>query len=348
MTDRFLDSGIRHPWSTPPGQGQATEVADGILWMRLPLPMLPDHVNVYALDDGDGWTLVDTGLDTRNIRAAWAVLRAGPLQGKPVRRVIVTHHHPDHIGLAGWFVGQGAALMTTRIAWLTARMLVLDVQDRPTEQALTFYRRAGMPAEMIDRRRGERPFNFADCVHPLPPGYTRIADGDAVHAGGRDWIVRCGDGHAPEHATLWSADGAVVLGGDQLLPGISPNLGVYANEPEADPVGEWLDSCRRLSRFATPEQLILPGHKLPYRGLTFRLAQMIENHHRALVRLSGHLIEPATAVACFNALFGRPLADAEFGLALAETVGHLNHLHKAGRITRRLREDGAWQWQKLA
>ncbi len=348
MTDRFPDNGISHPWPAPPDQGQATEVAEGVFWMRLPLPMLPDHVNVYALDDGDGWTIVDTGLDTQKVRAAWGMLLTGPLRGKPVRRVIVTHHHPDHIGLAGWFMGRDAALMTTRTAWLTARMLVLDVQDRPTEQALTFFQRAGMPADLIDRRRGERPFNFADCVHPIPPGYMRIAEGGTVRAGGRDWIVRCGDGHAPEHATLWSADGTIVLGGDQLLPGISPNLGVYPNEPDADPVGEWLDSCRRLSAFATPDQLILPGHKLPYRGLPFRLAQLIDNHHGALGRLHDHLAEPATAVTCFDALFGRPIAPAEFGLALAETVGHLNHLHRAGRITRRLGEDGAWLWQKLA
>jgi glyoxylase-like metal-dependent hydrolase (beta-lactamase superfamily II) len=346
--DGLPTGGITHPWSAPPDPGQSTQVADGILWMRLQLPMLPNHVNVYALDDGDGWAIIDTGLDTKNIRAAWAVLLAGPLRGKPVRRVVVTHHHPDHIGLAGWFLGQGAELVTTRTAWLTARMLVLDVQDLPTEQALTFYQRAGMSADMINRRRGARPFNFADCVYPLPPGYTRIADGDSILAGGRDWIVRCGDGHAPEHATLWSADGTVVLGGDQLLPGISPNLGVYPNEPEADPVGEWLESCRRLSGFATPEQVILPGHRLPYRGLPFRLTQMIENHHGALARLCDHLAEPRTAVDCFGALYGRPIADAEFGLALAEAVAHLNHLRNAGRISRQLREDGAWQWQKLA
>jgi glyoxylase-like metal-dependent hydrolase (beta-lactamase superfamily II) len=345
--DGLPAGGITHPWPAPPDPGQATEVADGIFWMRLPLPMLPDHVNVYALDDGDGWTVVDTGLDTKKLRAAWETLLAGPLHGKPVRRVIVTHHHPDHIGLAGWFLGQGAELVTTRTAWLTARMLVLDVQDRPTEQALTFYQRAGMPADMIGRRRSERPFNFADCVYPLAPGYTRIADGDSIHAGGRDWIVRCGDGHAPEHATLWSTDGTIVLGGDQLLPGISPNLGVYPNEPEADTVGEWLDSCRRLSGFASQNQLVLPGHKLPYCGLPFRLAQMMENHQSALARLCDYVIEPRTAVDCFGALYGRPIADAEFGLALAEAVGHLNHLRKAGRISRQLREDGAWEWQKL-
>jgi glyoxylase-like metal-dependent hydrolase (beta-lactamase superfamily II) len=348
MMDARLAEGISYPWPLPPGPGQATEVAPGILWMRLPLPMLPDHVNVYALDDDDGWTVVDTGLDTEAVRVAWKILLDGPMKGKPVRRVIVTHHHPDHVGLAGWFIGMGSELWTTRTAWLSARMLTLDVQNRPTEAALRFLRGAGMPDEMLAKRRSERPFNFSDCVHPLPPGFTRLSEGDIMHAGGMDWTVRCGNGHAPEHATLWARDGSVVLGGDQLLPGISPNLGVYPNEPDADPVGEWLESCVRLSAYATPGQLVLPGHKLPYRGLPARLTQLSDNHHVALARLVGHLDVPRIAVDCFPAIYGRPIANAEYGLALAEAVGHLNHLLKAGRVSRRLRADGAWEWQGLA
>lgn len=336
---------IRHAWPEPPPPGEAIEVAPGILWMRLPLPMALDHVNVYALDDGDGWTIVDTGFASAKSRAIWQRLLAGPLAGPPVRRVLVTHHHPDHVGLAGWFVGMGADLWMPRTAWLMARMLTLDEQPEYSPQAIEFYTRAGMDPALLTARRDERPFNFADCVAPLPPGFRRIIEGETLHLGGRDWTVRMGDGHAPEHATLWSCDDNLVIGGDQLLPSISPNLGVYPNEPEADPVADWITACDRLTPHARDDHLVLPGHKLPYTGLPLRLAQMTENHHEALARLSTHLAVPRRGGDCFSPLFGREIGKGEYGLALAETIAHLNHLHQTGRATRWLDADGAHRWQ---
>jgi glyoxylase-like metal-dependent hydrolase (beta-lactamase superfamily II) len=335
---------IRHPFDAPPAEGQVIAVAPGILWLRLPLPMALDHVNVYALDDGDGWTVVDTGLSSRRGKALWDNLLAGPLAGKPVNRVIVTHHHPDHIGLAGWFQARGAELVTTRTAWLYARMLVLDEQAVPSDSAMTFYRRAGMSDTMLAQRAGERPFNFCDVVDPLPVGFTRIADGDVVRAGGRDWTVRCGDGHAPEHATLWGGD--VILGGDQLLPGISANIGVYPTEPDADPLTEWLHSAVAFAAHARDDQLVLPGHKLPFTGLPFRLTQMVENHEGALARLLDHLAAPRRATECFLPLFKRDVGGSEFGLALAEAVAHLNCLLKRGLVSRVLSAEGAWLWAR--
>ena len=334
--------GIRHPFPDPPGRGEALEVAPGILWMRLPLPMALDHVNVYALADDDGWTIVDTGFDSRTGRALWQALLAGPLAERPVARVLVTHHHPDHVGLAGWFVARGAQLLMARTGWLMARMLTLDVQPAYTDAALAFYRLAGMEPERLAAREEERPFNFADCVAPLPPGFTRLVEGQALRLAGRDWTVRMGDGHAPEHVTLWSE--GLVLGGDQLLPSISPNLGVYPNEPLADPVGDWLAACARLAPFAREDQLVLPGHKLPFTGLPLRMRQLAENHVSALDRLRAFLAEPRTGAECFRTIFKRDIGAAEYGLALAETLGHLNHLLLRGEARRR-EEEGVWRWQ---
>lgn len=338
---------IRYPHQTPPAFGEAQEVAKGVLWLRLPLPMALDHVNVYALDDGDGWTLIDTGIDTGKCRAAMQAALEGPLAGKPVKRVVITHHHPDHIGLAGWFVTEhGAELLTTRTAYLTARMLSLDVQDRPSDEAVAFFKSAGLPAELLTKRMETRPFNFADVIAPLPLGYTRIAEGDTLTAGGRTWRIRIGHGHAPEHATLWSQDDALIFGGDQLLPSISPNLGVYPTEPLADPVAEWLASCRTFQPLADDAQLVLPGHKLPFYGLPTRLDQLIENHVSALDRLEAHLTNaPAVAVDCFVALFKREIGEAEYGLAMAEAIAHCQHLWLAGRAQRETRDDGAFLYR---
>ena len=338
---------VRFPLETPPVEGAATEVAPGVWWMRLPLPMALDHVNVYALDDGDAWTVVDTGLMSRRGKAIWTALQAGPLAAKPIRRLIVTHHHPDHIGLAGWFQSQGFELITTRTAWLYARMLTLDEQALPSPESLLFYQRAGTPADLFAKKSTERPFNFCDIVAPMPAGFTRIDHGDVITAGGRRWRVRLGHGHAPDHATLWSMDDALIIGGDQLLPGISANIGVYPTEPEADPLGDWLHSTAAFQEFARDDQLVLPGHKLPFTGLPFRLAQMAENHHGALARLITHLATPKTAVQCFVPLFKRDLNGADFGLGLVEAVAHLNYLLKRGSVRRKLDANGAWAWQAL-
>lgn len=339
-------AGIHVPWATPPDPGSVTEIAPGALWVRLPLPMALDHVNCFAFDEGDSWALVDPGMDTPKCRAVWEAVLSGPLAGKPVGRIIVTHHHPDHIGLAGWFMARGAELWTTRTSWLFARMLVLDEQPAATAETVGFWRRAGMDPALLARRAAERPFNFADVVHPLPLGYRRIAEGEVLAIGGREWRVHTGDGHAPEHATFWSLSDDLVIGGDQLLPSISANLGVYATEPLADPVAEWLTSCARFAGIAEDRHLVLPGHKLPFTGLPLRLGQMIDNHLGALRRLRKLLRDqPRSAVECFPALFKRPIGEAEYGLALVEAVAHLNHLLHKKEVSRTLRsEDGPWIW----
>jgi len=336
---------LRYPYETPPAERHSIEVAPGVHWIRLPLPMKLDHVNVYALLDDDGWTVIDTGFASKRSRAIWTALLEGPLAGHPVARVIATHHHPDHIGLAGWFQREhGAELWTTRTAWLYARMLTLDRHEVHAEETLAHYRAGGMDKANYDKRVAEKPFNFADMVDHLPLGFRRLVEGETIRMGGRKWDVRMGNGHAPEHATFWSKDDNLVISGDQIIASISPNIGIYATEPEADPLSEWLEACTRLSAFARDDQLVLPGHKLPFTGLPSRMRQLESNHHGALERLIRHLDTPKTAAECFAPLFKRSIGEAEYGLALVESMAHLNHLHQIGKATRRRREDGAWLW----
>lgn len=336
---------IRTPFPDAPAEGQAIEVADGVLWLRIPLPMVLDHVNVYALRDDDGWTVIDTGLNSRRTIALWEQILAEPLQGAPVRRLIVTHHHPDHVGLAGWFQAQGAELFMTRTAWLFSRMLTLDNQPSVTDEQVQFWVDAGMEADILSNRMADRPFNFADVVYPMPLGFTRLHEGGEITMGGRTWDIRFGHGHAPDHATFWSRDGDLVIGGDQLLATISPNVGVYATEPGADPLGEWMMACEALQPHARDSQLVLPGHKLPFTGLPARMTQLIDNHHGALNRLRAHIAKgPCSASECFAPLFKRKIDSGTYGLALVEAVAHLNHLYDLGEVARARRADGAWAY----
>jgi glyoxylase-like metal-dependent hydrolase (beta-lactamase superfamily II) len=338
---------IRTPIETPPEEGEAIEVADGVLWMRMPLPMKLDHVNVYALREADGWTVVDTGFNSKRSRELWDKLMAGPLEGRPVTRVIVTHHHPDHVGMAGWLQrDHGAELWTTRTAWLFARMLTLDKHEVQKEETLAHYRAGGMAPEIYAARVEDRPFLFSDVVADMPLGFRRLQEGETIEMGGRQWDVRMGNGHAPEHATFWCRDEPLLISGDQILSSISPNIGVYATEPDADPVAEWLEACERLSAFAREDHLVLPGHKLPFTGLPARMRQLIDNHHGALERLLKHLDTPKTAAECFVPLFKRQIGEGEYGLALVESMAHLNHLFHLGQVTRHRDETGAWIWSR--
>ena len=344
---RRLPAGLAYPHGEAiPAPGEAIEVADRILWLRLPLPMVLDHVNIYALDDGDGWTLIDTGFQTKKTKEIWAETLAGPLKAKPVKRVISTHHHPDHIGLSGWFQTEhGASHWATRTAWIMARMLQLDHQEKTSEAQIDFVRRAGGSEEILQMYRDREPMNFSKVVAPLPPGYKRIKEGDRIEMGGRIWRVFCGNGHAAEHATFWSVDGEIVISGDQILPRISPNLGVYVTEPEADPVGEWLESCKKFQPFAREDHLVLPGHNRPFTGLPKRLTQLIDNHHGAVKRLAKFLTEPRSAVDCFDTIYKRKIGTGEFGLAMVEAIAHLNHMYDTGMASRRLDPDGVLRFQ---
>lgn len=338
---------INFPYETPPAEGDAIEVAPGILWMRLPLPMALNHVNVYALDDGDGWIIIDTGYHSKRGVKLWETLLQGPLSAKPVKKVLMTHHHPDHIGNVGWFQKEhGVELISTRTAWLYARMMVLDTHDEWAPELAAFYKSTGMEKTIYEERLNSKAFNYADIVHPMPLGFTRIRQDDVLTIGDRTWTVHIGNGHAPAHATLWCNEEPLVIAGDQILPGISSNVGVYATEPDADPLSEWLESCERLSGIATEDHFVFPGHKLPFTGLPARLHQLIGNHHSGLKRLLVFLETPRTAVDCFPVLFKRKIEGGNYGLAMVEAMAHLNHLLIAGKVTRTADSDGVWIWKR--
>ena len=317
-----------------PDQGELIELAPGVGWARLPIPGSLKHINVWALDDGEGVALVDTGLAIPPCREAWEALFAGPLAGRRVTRVICTHFHPDHLGLAGWLCERfGVPLWMTRGEWLFGRMLSADVRDAPPPEALAHWRAAGWEEERIEAEAAKGWGRFASVVSPVPVGYVRMQDGDSLTIGGRTWRVVIGSGHCPEHACLLDEEGGLLIAGDQVLPRITSNVSLSLSEPEADPLGEWLASIGKLKRLSD-DLLVLPSHGEPFTGLHARLDALAHGHRDRLDALHAKLEEPRRAVDCFSILFGRKIEDNMMGLATGEAMAHLRHLETAGRAVR--------------
>ncbi len=325
---------LDYPLSGQPEDGHSQKIEFGLLWIRLPLPYRLNHVNVWAIDDGDGWAVVDTGLADDRTRGIWDDLLVGPLLGRPVKRVIATHFHPDHIGLAGWLTERAGAHFAASLAdWLFARALSTDSSPGLAASMESFYRRAGLDAETLAAivARGN---SYARSVDMIPPTLTRLRHGDSLAIGGNTWRVITGGGHTPESVCLYRTETPLLISGDQVLPRISPNISVWPNEPDADPLRDFLASFDAL--LALPENvLVLPSHGRPFRGLHRRLAALRNHHEERLAEIGAFCRIPRTAAQVADRLFGGGLDPHQAVFAVGEAVAHLNHLLRRGTLERR-------------
>ena len=330
----------------PPAPGGFIEVAEGVMLVRMPLPFALDHVNLWALADGDGWTIVDTGIADERTRAHWESHLSGFMGGRKVKRLICTHFHPDHMDLCGWFAQRFAIPVTiSRGEWRIGQMAWAGKRTEGPSFLAEHYRRAGFP-EPAMRRLGSRPPLSHPTEFPLPATET-IADGDVVTIGARRWrVIACG-GHSPEHACLWSEDDHLLIAGDQVLPRITPIIGVWPQEPEAEPLSLFLSALDRL-RHLPDDTLVLPSHEDPFRTLRARCRTLTEHHGKRLQRVTEACRTGATLWQVQQALFTRPLDGWQIALACAETLAHLNHLLAQGQISRREGVDGVWIFEALA
>jgi glyoxylase-like metal-dependent hydrolase (beta-lactamase superfamily II) len=320
--------------------GEPTEVAPGIRWLRLPLPFALDHVNVWLLDDGDGWTLIDAGVRDEPTLAIWERLLDGLLGQKPLRRIIATHFHPDHVGLCGWLAErQDVAFHASRIEWLQARLLAFDTSDGFVEAGRTFDTRAGLDPEAIAARaRGGN--RYRRIVSPAPAAYARLAAGDTIDMAGSAWRVLIGEGHSPEMLTFYSAERNILIAADQVLPRISPVVAVWPPTPDADPLADFLGSLPRYLDLPA-DALVLPSHDAPYEGLHDRVRDLI-HHHDERCELTLHACaEPASLVEIMSVLFRRRFDAQQLGFALGEAMAHVNHLLARGRLQVAGERDGA-------
>lgn len=306
------------------------------------MPGSLNHINLWLLEDDEGVAIVDTGLNIPPAREAWEAVFAGPLAGRTVTRIICTHFHPDHLGLAGWLCERfGVRLWMTRGEWLFGRMLTADIRDTPPAEAFAYWRAAGWDEERIAGEAAKGWGRFAAMVSPVPVAMARLQDGDALRIGARTWRVVTGSGHSPEHACLVDDEAKLMIAGDQVLPRITSNVSLSLSEPEADPLGEWLASIGKLGKLPD-DMLVLPAHGEPFTGLHERLDALAAGHAGRLDALHEHIAEPRRAVDCFSVLFGRKIEDGIYGLATGEALAHLRHLEVTARAIREVKDGVHW------
>ncbi|MFZ6846194.1 MBL fold metallo-hydrolase [Undibacterium sp. RuTC16W] len=340
-----------------PELGQTIEIAPGVLWVRMGLPFALNHINVWLIEDVienehgsvHGWTLVDCGISSDATRAAWESLFSNPdagLRGLPIVRVIATHCHPDHIGLADWLCNRWQVpLWMTAGEYAFARMMSASLPGADGSAMFPHFKKHGMVTDMQEKIQ-ERKSYYTTLVPSVPAAYHRMQEGRPVRIGGRDWQVITGFGHSPEHASLYCADVGLLIAGDMVLPRISTNVSVFAIEPEANPVQQYLDS---LAKYASlPEDvLILPSHGKPFRGLHTRIQQLNDHHRDRLAEVVDVCATLQSAADIVPVMFRRPLDAHQITFAMGEALAHLHKLWFDGVLRRELGADGILRFIRI-
>lgn len=325
------NTALRYPRTEQPVEGQTVEIAPGVFWLYMPLPFALDHINLWLLKDGDGWTAVDTGLYSSRVREAWEAI----LPNFPLKRQIVTHFHPDHLGMAHWLQEKtGAPLWMTQGEYAVGQAVGHQIAGWAVPAMLDYFGRNGLDEARM-QALAERGNSYRKGVPDMPGNFMRLFDGAKVSIDGHDWEVICGFGHSAEHASLYCAEQKLLISGDMLLPRITTNVNSFASTGEDDPLGWFLSSIDRF--LDLPEDtLVLPSHGLPFYGIATRVAQLKEHHqHRCDELLAACQDQPQSACDLIPVLFSREITDAHQAMfAMGESIAHLRHLEAQGKVRR--------------
>ncbi|UOM33136.1 MBL fold metallo-hydrolase [Acuticoccus sp. I52.16.1] len=324
---------LTFPFAEPPAPGTVTTVAPGLLWARLALPFRLDHVNVYFLEGDDGWTIVDTGISNKATVAAWEALLAGPFRGARFAGLIVTHHHPDHIGMAGWLCERlEIPLLMSRTAYLACLTLFNSPELLAASAYTRFYVRHGM-AEDLAALVSTMGHDYMRMLSKPPFTFERLRAGDRLTLGGRSYAVMSGEGHGPEQLMFHAAADGLFLAADQVIEKISPNVSVTALEPHGDPLGDFIASQREIAATIPDDTLVLAGHRLPFYGAAARATALAAHHEERCARIADAADErPVSAADLIPVLFDRALSPHETSFAFSEILAHLNYMAGRGDI----------------
>lgn len=334
-------SPLSYPYPQVPPPGSSQEVAPGVRWLSMPLPFQLDHINLWLLDDEDGWTIVDSGIGNRQTRELWDEIFKGALG---VKRLVLTHYHPDHAGNAAWLCQRfGVELWTTQGEYLTAHAVRASAAGYTTQAVLSVFRRNGLDEAHYQAMSG-RNNRYAELVPDFPHSYRRIIEGDTLRVGKNSWKAIVGHGHAPEHLSLYSPELNTVIAGDMLLSTISTNVSVWSIDPEGDPLRLFLDSIARY-RELPADVLVLPSHGKPFRGAHQRVAQLEAHHQARFEEIKKALREgPKSAGDLLPVLFRRKLDAHQTFFAMGEAIAHLHYLYYAGEVGRSMAADGIMRY----
>lgn len=331
-----------------PESGKPHEIVPGVYWLRMRLPFALDHINLWLLREELGWTVVDCGISDDATRAAWESIFASFLDGLPITRVIATHCHPDHVGLADWLCKHWKApLWMSTGEYGFARMMTAGLPGVDGSAMLPHFQRHGLrDPEMIRHLEGRKSY-YPTLVPSVPTDYRRLQNGQRVSIGGRDWRVMTGFGHSPEHVSLYCADLGILISGDMVLPRISTNVSVFSIEPEANPVQQYLDSLRTYLPLPA-DTLVLPSHGKPFRGLHTRIAQLTAHHAERLAEVRVACRTPQSAADIVPIMFRRPLDAHQLTFALGEALAHLHKLWFDGELQTATGTDGVVRFSCVA
>jgi len=334
--------------SLAPSGGTLT-VAPGVKWIRMSLPFALNHINLWLLrdciDGVEGWSIVDCCIHRDEAKAQWESIFANELEGSPVLRVIVTHMHPDHIGLAHWLCERwNVRLWISATDYNVARLGCLGPTGFGGDRAAEFFASHGLNSpEAVEQIKGRTGY-FPSLVPSVPPQYRRLMDGMLLNIGGRAWRCISGYGHAPEHIALHCAELNVLMGGDMMLPRISTNVSVYEQEPESNALALFLDSIDRFREL--PENtLVLPSHGKPFTGLHTRITQLHDHHRDRLAEvMEACTARPCSAADILPVMFRRPLDMHQTTFAMGEAVAHLHALWFDGSLRRTVDAQGVFRF----
>ncbi|RJF70496.1 MBL fold metallo-hydrolase [Rhodopseudomonas palustris] len=338
---------LRFPLESHPGPDQTVEIAPGVLWLRLKLPFRLNHVNIYLLADGGGWAMVDTGFGNDATIEAWETLFAGALKGFAISRVIVTHAHPDHVGMAGWIVQRfRCPFYMSQIEYLQG----VYHQNRRTDERVVnsreFFQRHGMDEAITAQLLG-RGQDYLKKTVPLPAAYRRLSAGDDIQIGSRTFRIFTGAGHSPDQVMLYCAADKLFLSADQVLSKISPNVSVWAHEPDENALGSYLKSLAALAAALPDDVLVLPGHGLPFYGVNIRMKQLADHHQERCDMIADACREaPKTSAELVPVVFHKHVLDAhQTGFAAGELIAHVNYMLAEGRLSLVHQGDGVLRFR---